>query len=196
MNPEKLSVRLAYMLRHSRDPLYVSLEGGWAEVETVLDALRLLDPSVTRETLDAIVARDRKTRYSFDPTGTRIRANQGHSIPGVKVEMISPAPPEYLYHGTADRFLPAILREGLKPMSRQFVHMSGDYPTALAVGSRHGRPVVLLVHAGKLAADGHSLFLSANGVWQAGAVPPEYLSLIPREPPAGSENSEKAAFDT
>lgn len=181
MNLEKISVRLAYILRHSRDPLYVSPEGGWAEVETVLEALRLFDPGVTRETLDAIVATDRKTRYSFDPSGTRIRANQGHSIPGVKVEMTSPAPPEYLYHGTADRFLPAILREGLKPMSRQFVHLSGDYPTALAVGSRHGRPVVLQVHAGKFVADGHSLCLSANGVWQAWAVPPEYLAPAPEE---------------
>lgn len=181
MNLEKISVRLAYMLRHSRDPLYVSPEGGWAEVERVLEALRLFDPGVTRETLDAIVATDRKTRYSFDPSGTRIRANQGHSIPGVRVEMTAPVPPEYLYHGTAERFLPAILREGLKPMSRQFVHLSGDYPTALAVGSRHGRPVVLQVHAGKFVADGHSLCLSANGVWQAWAVPPEYLAPAPEE---------------
>ena len=177
MDLEKISVRLSYMLRHSRDPLYISLDGGWASVDTVLQALGQRYPGVDRGVLDQIVASDRKDRYSYDPTGTMIRANQGHSIPDVRVEMSSPTPPRYLYHGTAERFLPAILKEGLKPMSRQFVHLSAAYETAVAVGKRHGKPVVLTVRAADLAADGHELYLSANGVWQAKAVPAEYLSV-------------------
>ena len=177
MKLEKISVRLSYMLRHSREPLYISLDGGWALVDTVLEALGQRYPGVDREILDQIVTSDKKNRYSYDPTGTMIRANQGHSIPGVRVEMSAPAPPQYLYHGTAERFLPAILKEGLKPMTRQFVHLSAAYDTAVAVGKRHGKPVVLIVRAADFASDGHTLYLSANGVWQAKAVPPEYLSL-------------------
>lgn len=177
MNLEKIGVQLAYMLRHSRDPLYIDPEGGWAPVETILEALGRRFPAIDRSVLDAVVAADSKGRYSYDATGTRIRANQGHSIPDVRVEMTSPPPPEYLYHGTAVRFLPAILGEGLKPMTRRFVHLSAAYDTAVAVGSRHGEPVVLTVRAADFAADGHALYLSANGVWQAEAVPPEYLSL-------------------
>ena len=175
LNLEKVSVRLAWLLRHCREPLYVSEEGGWAEVEVILEALRKQYPEVNREILERIVAMDKKQRYAFDETGRRIRASQGHSIPGVRLQMAAPPPPEYLYHGTAERFLPAILAEGLKPMTRQMVHLSAVYETAVAVGSRHGKPVVLTVRAADFVADGHELYLSDNGVWQAVAVPPEYF---------------------
>lgn len=177
MNLEKISIQLSYMLRHCRDPLYIDLDGGWAPVETVITALRQRYPRMDRRILDEIVAADRKGRYSYDPTGTKIRANQGHSIPDVAVEMAQPAPPEYLYHGTATRFLPAILKDGLQPMTRQFVHISSSYDTAVAVGKRHGTPVVLIIRAADFVADGHALFLSANGVWQAKSVPPAYFAV-------------------
>lgn len=186
MNLEKVSVQLSYMLRHCREPLYVDLNGGWAPVDTVLEALSLRYPGMDRSTLDEIVAADKKGRYSYDPTGTKIRANQGHSIPNVTVEMSKPEPPEFLYHGTATRFLPAILKEGLRPMTRQFVHLSARYETAVTVGQRHGTPVVLVVRAADLVKDGYELFLSANGVWQTKAVPPEYLTVADPGSGAGS----------
>jgi putative RNA 2'-phosphotransferase len=132
---------------------------------------------LTREQLDEIVATDAKGRYSYDDTGMRIRANQGHSIDGVELNMESPKPPEYLYHGTATRFLESILRDGLKPMNRQWVHISPDFETAVMVGKRHGKPVVLEIRARQFVADGHELFRSANGVWQAKAVHPEYFTV-------------------
>ena len=108
----------------------------------------------------------------------KIRANQGHSIPGVVIEMEAPEPPEFLYHGTATRFLDTIMKDGLKPMTRQFVHISPDYATAVKVGSRHGKPVVLKVRAKDFVADGNELYRSSNGVWQAKAVLPEYLTVL------------------
>lgn len=181
MNLQKISVRLSYLLRHCREPLYIDLNGGWADVETIIDVLRSKAPQLDRRILDEIVAADEKGRYSYDPTGTKIRANQGHSIPGVTVEMERPAPPELLYHGTATRFLSVILKEGLKPMNRQFVHISPDYETAVRVGRRHGTPVVLAIRAAEFVADGHELMCSANGVWQARAVPPEYFTVMDME---------------
>ena len=177
MNLEKASVRLAYMLRHSREPVYVSMDGGWAKVDTVIKALKEQFPEMNRDYLEQMVAMDKKGRYAFDSTGVLIRANQGHSIPGVEVEMQRMVPPSILYHGTATRFLPAIMTEGLKPMSRQFVHISAAYETAVNVGKRHGEPVVLTVLAGQMAADGYAFFCSANGVWQTKEVPVKYLSL-------------------
>lgn len=172
MRLERASKRLSYILRHCREPIYIDLNGGWACVSTMLQLLGL-----TRAELDEIVAQDAKGRYSFDETGTRIRANQGHSIPGVELRMESPRPPEYLYHGTATRFLDAILKEGLKPMNRQWVHISSDFETAVKVGRRHGKPVILEIRARQFVEDGNELFRSSNGVWQAKAVPPEYLSV-------------------
>lgn len=178
MNSTKTSKRLSYMLRHSQSPLYIDINGGWAPVNTILR-----DLNITRAQLDEIVATDAKTRYSFDATGTLIRANQGHSIPGVNIEMECPEPPEILYHGTATRHLDNIMREGLKPMSRLWVHISPDYETAVKVGSRHGKPVVLLVRAREFVADGYKLYRSANGVWQAAEVPSKYLEVryLPEE---------------
>lgn len=178
MNKEKASKKLSYLLRHCTNPLYIDLDGGWASVQEIVMVLERKFPGFTAETLAEIVAEDRKTRYSYDSTGTRIRANQGHSIPDVVIKMESPEPPEFLYHGTATRFLPAILEQGLRPMTRQYVHISPDLATAKVVGKRHGKPVVLRVDAKRFVADGHRLMRSANGIWQADFVPAEYLSFL------------------
>ena len=152
--------------------------GGWRDGNTITSVLREKDPKFDLDALKQIVAEDEKGRYAFDSTGTKIRANQGHSIPGVVIEMEAPEPPKFLYHGTATRFLDTIMKDGLKPMSRQFVHISPDYATAVKVGSRHGKPVVLKVRAKDFVADGNELYRSSNGVWQAKEVPPEYLTVL------------------
>ena len=126
------------------------------------------------ETLERIVRENNKQRYSFNGDGTKIRANQGHSIQ-VDVELKAAQPPKYLYHGTASRFLPAIQKEGIRKMSRQHVHLSGDFETAMAVGKRHGIPVVITIDAGAMARDGVAFYRSENGVWLCGHVEPKYF---------------------
>ncbi len=178
MNLKKISVKMSWLLRHCQEPLYIDFNGGWADVKTILSVLKTSYPDATLDTIKQIVAEDKKGRYSFDESGTKIRANQGHSIPGVVIDMESPEPPEFLYHGTAAQFLDAIMREGLKPMKRQYVHISPDYETAVKVGSRHGKPVVLQIRARDFKNDGNELYRSSNGVWQAQYIPPEYFILI------------------
>ena len=179
MQLNKLSKKMSYLLRHSTEPRYVD-KYGWADVVDIIKELRKREPDFNLSTLEQIVAEDEKGRYSFDDSHTRIRANQGHSIPNIHVEMSQPEPPKLLYHGTATRFLDSIMNEGLKPMSRQFVHISPDYETAVKVGSRHGKPVVLEFRAKDFVADGNELYLSANGVWQAKFVPAKYLAVFER----------------
>lgn len=103
-----------------------------------------------------------------------IRASQGHSVE-VDLGLLPVEPPAVLFHGTASTTLPIVLREGLKPMSRRDVHLSADVETAVRVGTRHGRPVVLAVDAAGLAATGHVFRVSANGVWLTDLVPPTHL---------------------
>ena len=177
MELTKISKKLSYMLRHSAEPLYIDLNGGWADVNIITKALKERFPQVSRAIMDEIVANDEKGRYSFNADRTKIRANQGHSIPGVIIEMEQPEPPEYLYHGTATRFLDSIMRNGLIPMSRQYVHISPDFETAVKVGKRHGKPVIFVIDAKRFVADGNELYLSANGVWQAKQVPSEYFTI-------------------
>jgi len=142
---------------------------GWVDVADLLAAL-----GITRAQLEHVVARNDKQRFALDATGTRIRASQGHSV-AVDLGYATTRPPDVLFHGTVERFLPAILAEGLRPGNRHAVHLSPDAETARRVGARRGDPVVLRVDAAGLAADGARFSRSANGVWLVDAVPPRYL---------------------
>ena len=108
-------------------------------------------------------------------SGELIRANQGHSVE-VDLQLEEREPPEFLYHGTVERFLPSILEEGLIRGKRHHVHLSKDFETARKVGSRRGKPVILQVDAGRMHWDGHKFLLSANGVWLTDSVAPAYLT--------------------
>lgn len=174
---------LALVLRHDPAAVGIALDdGGWVEVDRLLEALARSGRPISRAELDQVVAGNDKRRFAYSEDGRRIRASQGHSVP-VELGLAPCEPPAVLYHGTVGRTLPAVLREGLKPMSRQDVHLSADVETAVRVGSRRGRPVVLEVDAAGASAAGQVFRLSANGVWLTGAVPPAFLR--PMRWPAG-----------
>jgi putative RNA 2'-phosphotransferase len=122
------------------------------------------------------VEKNDKQRFSFNEDGTMIRANQGHSIQ-IDLHLTPIAPPMFLFHGTAIRFLTSILEEGLTKQSRNHVHLSSDVETARKVGSRHGAPVILKVHSGAMADNGFVFFRSENGVWLTDYVPPSFLEV-------------------
>ena len=175
---DKLSVFISLVLRHKPDAVGINLdEHGWANVEELIDGINNTGRKINMEILEEIVRTDNKQRYSFNEDKTLIRANQGHSIP-VDVELKEQEPPEFLYHGTADRFIKAITTEGLKPMSRLYVHLSKDIETANKVGKRHGKPVILKVHSGQMYQDGIKFYLSENGVWLTKIVDVKYMEKI------------------
>lgn len=94
------------------------------------------------------------------------------------VELKEQEPPQFLFHGTATRFLDDILNDGLKPMSRLYVHMSKDKETALKVGKRHGTPVILKIYSGDMHKDGYQFYLSENGVWLTEKVDVKYFEAM------------------
>jgi putative RNA 2'-phosphotransferase len=169
----KVSKYLAKHLRHRPERIGLTLDPeGWADVGELLAAAGRHGFALTRAEIEHVVAFNDKRRYEL--VGNRIRAVQGHSVP-VELNLPVVAPPELLYHGTVSRSVEPILREGLMPMGRHAVHLSPDRETARRVGARRGEPVILVVQAGRMAADGHEFRVSANGVWLVGSVPPEYL---------------------
>ena len=170
----QISKLISLALRHHPEKLGLTLDThGWADTKALINAINAIQPFDMGE-LENIVRTDNKQRYAFSPDKTRIRANQGHSIP-VDLELASRIPPAILWHGTGERFVKAIEREGLKPMGRQYVHLSADPDTAVKVGRRHGRPVVFTVDTSRMVSDGLLFYRAENGVWLTDAVPAKYL---------------------
>ena len=173
----KLGRFLSLVLRHNPGAAGVELdEHGWADVAELLNGVRRTGRQIDMETLERIVRENNKQRYAFNENRTKIRANQGHSLQ-VDVGLKEVNPPRYLYHGTAASFLSAIQAEGIRKMARQYVHLSGDYQTAVSVGRRHGTPIVLRINAGTMAENGARFYRSENGVWLCEYVPPEYFCV-------------------
>jgi len=178
MDLNSISKYISLILRHKPEVIGIRLdEHGWADVEELVNGVAKTKAGFNREALETIVRTDNKQRYSFNGDKTLIRANQGHSVP-VDVELEECRPPEYLWHGTGEKYMASIDREGLLPKSRLYVHLSKDIDTAVNVGRRHGRPVVYKVLSGEMYHDGIKFYLSKNGVWLTKNVPARYLEKM------------------
>lgn len=173
----RLSKTVAHALRHAPEQYGLELDSaGWVEVEDLLVALRArrkLWRDLVAGDLEAMIAASDKKRYELD--NGRIRAYYGHSLLQ-KIEKTATEPPEVLYHGTSSARAKVILSEGLRPMSRQYVHLSSDRDTAHQVGSRHdSNPAILVVQAHKAHVAGIDFYLGNDDVWLAETIPPEFI---------------------
>ena len=140
MKKQKDGKELAYILRHNPESVEGTLDNaGWMSVST------LLSHGWTKELLEEIVSSDDKGRYEFSQDHKRIRALQGHSVKGIKADYVEWAGPMVVYHGTQSKSLQSIMREGIKPGSREYVHFSQDIETARKVALRRGPKIVILV---------------------------------------------------
>ena len=172
-----ISRYISLILRHKPDVIGISLdEHGWANVDELINGINASGNHIDMKILEEIVNTDNKQRYSFNEDKTLIRANQGHSIP-VDVELEQKEPPEFLYHGTGKKYVESINQQGLIPKSRLHVHLSNDISTAIDVGKRHGDVVLYVVKSRDMHKDGHTFYLSANGVWLTENVPKQYLTM-------------------
>jgi putative RNA 2'-phosphotransferase len=190
---EAISKQLSYVLRHRPDAIGIALDpAGWVAVDELLAALARHGTALGRAELVAIVEASDKRRFALSSDGTRIRAQQGHSVP-VDLGHAQAAPPATLYHGTVDRFLPSIRERGLVRGKRHHVHLSATPETAAQVGARRGRPVILEIDAAAMAADGHRFWITPNQVWLTDAVPPRYLRSPAASPPARRARSRPAS---
>ena len=177
MSVRDTSKYLCLILRHKPETIGITLDAhGWANVNDLIKGVNKTH-KLDMEMLEEIVATDDKQRYSFNEDKTMIRANQGHSV-NVDVELEEVEPPEYLYHGTATKYMDSIWKTGLAPKSRLYVHLSADTETATKVGERHGKPIVFRIRSKCMYLQGHKFYKSANGVWLIKEVPAEFIEWM------------------
>lgn len=174
----KTSKFLSLVLRHKPEEIGLVLDvNGWANVEELLQKIDL-----KFEDLQKIVTTNNKKRFTFSDDLSKIRANQGHSI-NVDLELSEITPPEILFHGTAEKNMYSILKNGLLKKDRNHVHLSTEIETATKVGIRYGKPVILKIDALKMYQEGYKFYLSQNNVWLTDFVPKKFINhqthLIP-----------------
>lgn len=170
-----ISKLMSLALRHDPSALGLTLnEQGWVSVESLLKGLAQKGKEISPEELDVVVETNNKKRFAYSDDKFLIRASQGHSLE-VDLELEAIKPPDFLFHGTAVDNVESILKDGIEKRKRIHVHLSSDKETATNVGSRHGKPVILIILAGKMYEDGLSFYLSANGVWLTDFIPANYI---------------------
>ncbi|HEU4388270.1 MAG TPA: RNA 2'-phosphotransferase [Blastocatellia bacterium] len=166
---------LSLVLRHRPQMIGISLDdAGWVPVAELLKACAAHGVVLTEQQLRDVVENNDKKRFALSDDGSMIRASQGHSV-NVELGYEPAVPPESLYHGTVEKFVSSIERNGLIKGKRHHVHLSPDIATATKVGGRRGKPVVLEIKAGEMHRAGIEFFVSANGVWLTEQVPPGYI---------------------
>ena len=172
-----ISKLMSLVLRHKPEVIGLQLDNnGWANVAELISKINEQGNNVNIDIINTVVGTNDKKRFAFNEDKTMIRANQGHSI-DVELNLKAITPPDILYHGTAERFVGSILKEGLTKQQRQHVHLSLLQETAKAVGSRHGKPVILSINTKAMTEAGFIFYLSDNGVWLVNSVPVEYITV-------------------
>ncbi|MBN2694425.1 RNA 2'-phosphotransferase [bacterium] len=176
MDIKRVSKYLSYILRHHPESAGITLDkNGWGSINDIIENTnRDGKLFISYEILKEVVKSNDKQRFEISEDETKIRANQGHSI-AVDLEFVEKTPPQYLYHGTATRFIDSIKKSGLIPMNRQYVHLSKDIETAINVGKRHGKPTILTIKSEEMFNNGAKFYFSKNGVWLVKSVEIEYI---------------------
>jgi len=164
---------MTYLLRHNPKQGQLDMSNqGWVPVSQLKKSLK-----INQDDLDYIVSNDNNGRFSFYSNRGMVRANQGHSLPFVKIKYDKFLPTGPLYHGTATKNISPILRGGIEKLNRTHVHLSHDRETATTVGSRHGAPLTLKIDAVQMHKDGVEIFISENNVVLTEYVDPKYIVL-------------------
>ena len=170
-----ISKFMSLVLRHQPQEIGLILdENGWADVIELIQKSAKKGIKFSMEDLEIVVETNDKKRFAFNENKTRIRANQGHSVE-IDLALKPIIPPEFLYHGTAEKSLNSIFENGIQKMNRQHVHLSQDKETALKVGSRHGKPIILTILSEQMYQDGNLFYQSDNGVWLTDFIDIKYI---------------------
>lgn len=171
-----ISKFMSLVLRHKPEEIGLQLdENGWALVDELISKMNVKGIIVDHDIINRVVETNDKKRFAFSDDKTLIRASQGHSI-DIELNLPEAVPPDVLYHGTTEKYLENIFKEGLRSQGRQHVHLSITVEIAKSVGSRHGKPVILSVNARAMHQAGFKFYLSENKVWLTDGVPAEYIT--------------------
>ncbi|MDX7986848.1 RNA 2'-phosphotransferase [Xenorhabdus sp. 12] len=175
----KTSKFLSYILRHQPESIGLTLDNeGWADIGTLIKCAAKHGKRLNYALIEKIVDTNDKKRFAISADKKRIRAVQGHSAQKVDIPYQEKIPLAILYHGTASRFLDSIFKQGIVAGTRHYVHLSAEISTAIKVGQRHGKVIILKIESLRMYELGFKFHQADNGVWLTKNIPVEYMSVI------------------
>jgi putative RNA 2'-phosphotransferase len=177
MNLTEISKIISHALRHEPHVYELELDDqGWVSIDKLIASIK----EATREQVEIDLSTIKKIieisdKPRFEVLNRNIRALYGHSLPQ-KLSYISDEPPGILYHGTTLNDFEKISVEGLKPMLRQYVHLSTNVKMATTVAKRKGDDIVILEIDSALAfKDGYKFYRGNQYVWLCDNIPAKYI---------------------
>lgn len=171
---KQISKYLSLVLRHKPEMIGLNIDNnGWVNVDELINKSTL---EFNLDELKEIVETNDKQRFLFSDDFSKIKATQGHSIK-IELELTPIEPPEILYHGTVEKFIDSINKDGLLKMNRNHVHLSDNKYTAINVAKRRGQPIILIIKSKEMFNDGYKFFCSENNVWLTDNVPSKYITI-------------------
>ncbi|KZT09829.1 uncharacterized protein LAESUDRAFT_721983 [Laetiporus sulphureus 93-53] len=198
-SPEtRMSKTLSWMLRHgAKSEGLVMRSDGYVRVDDLLKRPKMKD--LNFEMLQEIVKNDNKNRYNLlsepdrssdSPEGIWwIRANQGHSIKSVALDLQPINSPADIstgiaVHGTSTKAWEYIRSQGLSKMNRNHIHLAQGVPgSGVISGMRASSQLLIYVDVQKALDAGIKFYLSANGVVltegdENGFLSPEFFARV------------------
>ncbi len=181
----RLSKLLSFILRHSPQSIKVEMDNeGWVNIDDIVYGIRNFWGNrehywwVTEEHIIALVVLDPKGR--FELKNNMVRARYGHNISlNIKIKYEEDKHVKTLYHGTSSERLKYILKEGIKPTRRKYVHLTLDPNEACETARKHGGVVVILkVNAECLRKSGYKVFIGSHHIRLVKYVPPECVDNV------------------
>ncbi len=174
----------AGVLRHFHDKYSIEMDDrGWIDMEHFVKVLRNRQKRfhwLRKYHVKALVATDEKNRYQYEDG--YIRATYGHSVE-VDLDLPTDDIPDKLYAPTTEKESELLLEGGIRPSDRTYVHLSGNYDSAVEAGAyRSDQPVILTVDAEAMIEDGKKIMEAGKGVYLTEEVEPEYLELSDEQP--------------
>jgi putative RNA 2'-phosphotransferase len=173
---ERISRFLSFLLRHNPKEYGLTFDArGFVEWGELFSRVQERFPDITEEELLEIIKESEKKRFEY--ADGKVRATYGHSFP-IELGIDSAEPPETLYYGTARDLAENILREGLKPRDRQFVHLTPSLDEAVASGRRRDPFPAVIAIDGRAAHAAGVHFHQSGPLFLVKEIPPPFLSLF------------------
>jgi len=173
----RVSKYISYLLRHNPEDLKMDNEG-FVQLDELLSKVKTRYPMADRKLLMSIVHESDKKRFQI--VGGKMRALYGHTI-DLNMNLREDEQVMVLYHGTTPQAVRDIMKTGLKPMRRRWVHLSPTKEIALEVGKRRTRtPAILEIDVLKARSNGIKFYKATEKEYLCQYVPAKYIRMCAR----------------